>query len=244
MLKRYIQETSRIPTAWFGHTAFAFWLSENHQPKIFVELGTHFGFSYFAFCHGLSKQMYDKKCYAIDTWQGDKHAGEYSEEVYKYVNDYNNEYFRSFSTLMRGYFDDYMHMFDDNSIELLHIDGLHTYDAVKHDFETWLLKMCKERGIILFHDTHEHQSNFGVHILWDELKGQYPYFEFPQSHGLGILFVGNSYDLAITELVNLKDDDIINCQNYFVFEMQKLKKYRKPLWKQGFSVLSSWFYKR
>ncbi len=216
ILKNYLQENIR--TAWLGHGAFALWLAEKHQPKTFVELGTHNGFSYFAFCHALNKLKYDKKCYAIDTWQGDEHAGKYSEEVYEFVNRYNNKHFHDFSTLMRGYFDDYVEHFDDDSIELLHIDGLHTYEAVKHDFETWLPKVCKKRGIILFHDTHEQREVFGVHILWNELKQQYPFFEFSHSYGLGVLLVGDNYDSAIMELIDLKDNNIISCQNYFEFQ--------------------------
>src|ERR1700758_1377347 len=38
------------PSAWIEHAPFAFWVCETLRPRCFVELGTQFGYSYFAFC--------------------------------------------------------------------------------------------------------------------------------------------------------------------------------------------------
>jgi hypothetical protein len=129
------------------------------------------------------------KCYAVDTWQGDKHASFYGEEVYQDVSAYNESRYASFSSLMRMTFDDAVSRFADGSIDLLHIDGMHTYEAVKHDFDSWFEKLSP-KGVVIMHDTNVRDGDFGVWRLWDELKDKFPSFEFRHSYGLGVLFVG------------------------------------------------------
>jgi GT2 family glycosyltransferase len=183
----FLPSSLEEPAAWVGHVPFAAWMIERVAPKIFVELGTHTGNSYFSFCQAVQNSGISTNCFAVDTWEGDEHAGKYGNEIYEKVNSHNVSNYEKFSRLMRMKFDDAIAKFSDGSIGLLHIDGLHTYEAVKHDFESWLPKMA-QGGFILFHDTNVREHGFGVWRLWEELALIYPNnIEFKHSFGLGVI---------------------------------------------------------
>ena len=184
----WIQE----PYPWVGHMPFAYWLMGEVQPGVLVELGTHVGNSYFSFCQAVRDESLTSRCYAVDTWKGDNQAGFYRDEVYEMVNRHNESQYKSFSTLYRMTFDEALGQFQDRSVDVLHIDGLHTYEAVRHDFEAWLPKLAPG-AIVLFHDIAVYARDFGVWKLWRELKNQYPRgLEFLHSAGLGVLQISGS----------------------------------------------------
>ncbi len=204
----------QFPNAWMGHLPFAAWVIQETTPKIFVELGTHSGNSYFSFCQAVVEGGLSTKCYAVDTWQGDEHSGQYNDEIFTTVNAHNEEQFAGFSRLLRMTFDEAVSYFSDESIELLHIDGLHTYEAVSHDFETWLPKLAAG-AIVMFHDTNVREREFGVWRLWEELQTRYPNnLEFVHSHGLGVL-----------QLNNVSDDKKLTWLKPGSTEKQQLKDY-------------------
>lgn len=155
------------------------------RPDLLVELGTHYGESYFGFCQAVAENNIACNCYAIDTWLGEPHSGFYDEAVYQDVSAYNDANYSTFSRLIRTTFDDARQRFSDNSVDIVHIDGLHTYDAVRRDLENWL-PAVKPGGIILLHDISARHSDFGVWKVWAEMEKLGERFDFLHSWGLGV----------------------------------------------------------
>lgn len=192
--------------SWQQHIPFAFWLTEILKPSCFVELGTHKGDSYLAFCQAASALKLSTRCYAVDTWQGDEHAGLYDDSVYDELSAYHNSAYGGFSRLLRMTFDEASENFADKSVDLLHIDGLHTYDAVKHDFETWRSKLSDD-AIVIFHDINVRENEFGVWRYWAELENTYPSFAFTHGNGLGVVAAGRTCPEALAPLFSLSKHD-------------------------------------
>ena len=56
-------------------------LVELQSPRVVLELGTHYGVSYCAFCQAVAESKAGASCYAVDAWARDAHTGPYSGDV-------------------------------------------------------------------------------------------------------------------------------------------------------------------
>ena len=182
-------ETISDSDAWVGHLHFDNYIIQKVKPKIFVELGVYTGNSYLAFCQSIEQFKLETQAFGIDSWAGDIHMGPQDPRIFRDISERNGKYSR-FSRLIKKNFDDAISDFSDRSIDLLHIDGTHTYAAVKNDFKSWLPKLS-DNATVLFHDTNVVKSDFGVKQFWNEVKSKYSNMEFKHSNGLGVLQMPN-----------------------------------------------------
>jgi hypothetical protein len=193
----------RPPSAWTSHAPFAMWLMAQARPAQVVELGTQNGLSFFAFCQAARDWGVDARVCAVDTWVGDEHAGYYGPQVQASVFDHARRY-EGIAQMLATTFDEARTQFGEGTVDLLHIDGLHTYEAVRHDFDTWLPTLS-DRGVVLLHDTNVRERGFGVWRLLEELSATYPVFEFHHGFGLGVVVVGAEADPAVRQLAALDE---------------------------------------
>ncbi|UPT65460.1 MAG: class I SAM-dependent methyltransferase [Sphingobacteriales bacterium JAD_PAG50586_3] len=106
----------------------------------------------------------------IELIQGDSHSAEIHEQLRKVLNG--------------------------RKIDYLFIDGDHTYDGVKQDFEVYS-QFLSDDAFVSFHDIVSDKAPVPDHfvsVYWNDIKGNYPHKEFIQDPnqnklGLGVLFV-------------------------------------------------------
>ena len=221
------------PYSWVEHIPFAFYITSILKPKVLVELGVHTGNSFNAFCQCVAELNLDTKCYGIDLWQGDEHAGFYDDKIYTELLSYQTLNYPEIGILVRKDFNKAAKDFT-QKIDLLHIDGLHTYEAVKNDFDTWLPHMS-EQGVILFHDTQVREKGFGVYLFWDQIKKEYPYsFDFDFGNGLGVLVVGKDVPTDFKSFIQNINIDVSIASTFkycgsSIFNKYELNKFKKLL---------------
>lgn len=169
---------------------FLYKITKKIKPKLIVELGTYYGCSYFSFAQAIKDNRLATKLVGIDTWEGDTHTGLYNDTVFETFRDLRDKFamdgvidYSQFD-YKRSRFKDAVDSFEDNSIDILMIDGTHTAEAAKEDFETYLPKLS-ENAIVLFHDTTV--KRFSLHKYWNKISRKYVSFNIENRFGLGIL---------------------------------------------------------
>jgi hypothetical protein len=190
---------------WHEHIPFAFFLVEFLAPRRIVELGTWKGDSYGAFCQAVATLGSDTQAIAVDTWEGDVHTGRYGPEVFDELRDYHDPRYGTFSELVRLTFDEALAGVPEGTVDLLHLDGTHAYEMVRHDVEAWLPKLS-DRGVLLLHDTNVRERGFGVWRIWSEIASSSPSFAFGHGFGLGVLHPTGRVPRIVRLLAALADE--------------------------------------
>lgn len=186
-----------IQTAWRGHRDFSQWIVKTMIPTTIVELGVDYGFSAFCFEKALSMYSPNGKIYGIDRFTGDDQTDfrNTKEFVTNIIKEHNLQHIE----IIEGDFTEVSKIWK-KPIDILHIDGYHTYEAVKNDFECWS-SFVRDNGVILFHDTSV--EYYGIKKFFTELEGGYKLC-FIHSAGLGIYTKNKElYDNIVNQFNNV-----------------------------------------
>jgi hypothetical protein len=179
-LETYYQKTG-YRSAWEENHAFGSWLIQRKNPLLTVELGVDYGYSLFVLSENNNGHVF-----GVDLFTGDDHSGAKDwTEQYKTVLDfiYENKLHRTH--IIRGDFTEVAAGWT-AGIDILHIDGLHTYEAVRNDWNNWAPKL-NEKAVVLFHDTNIFE---GPKQLLSEIKASVPDISvgaFMNYAGLGVV---------------------------------------------------------
>ena len=189
-----------IESAWTGHRVFAEWLVGITMPSVIVDLGVDAGYSSFVFANALKNTgLVSGTVYGVDLFTGDNHTG--SRDTYTRVVNYKNTHDMTNFEIIK---DDFTSLSNKWTIpiDILHIDGYHTEEAVSNDYNNWN-RFVKDNGIILFHDVCI--PYFGVKDFFRKLDHGYKLY-FTHSAGLGIVTKNKMlYDSIINNFNNVYD---------------------------------------
>lgn len=177
-----------VPSAWKAHIEFAIWLTCRFLPRIVVDLGVDYGSSTFAWgASGLSQVI------GIDWFQGDPQTGlrDNHAGVLALGDALVREHrYENTVRIWRSSFKEAATNFP-HKADVLHFDGLHTYDAVTNDLENWLPKLAKG-GLVVMHDVRAFRD---VEKAFGKLHAK---TTIDHSYGLGIASTDAS-KIAIVE---------------------------------------------
>jgi hypothetical protein len=220
--------------AWTSHLHFAYDLVATLKPAVLVELGVDRGESYFAFCQAAAENQTGTRCFGIDTWRGDRQAGGYDETTFAEVSEHNHAHYAKFSTLVRSGFEDALGQFEPDSIDVLHIDGLHTETAVRHDVDSWLPKL-RPGGILLLHDVEVRTKEFGVWKVWEELQARGRSWTFHDGPGLGVWQKPPASPLPgfLEQLLSPSDDQNAELAKYYTERAAAMQDKIAQHWRDG-----------
>jgi cephalosporin hydroxylase len=167
-------------------------LAKRRHPQVVVEVGTARGGTLWYWCQYAT---HDALLISVDLPGGDFGGGYTVEDVPRLLgharaaqdiqllagNSHSPKMLEAVEKLLDG-----------RKVDLLFIDGDHSYEGVKQDWEMYS-PLVGQGGLIIFHDIVEHTKipECQVDRLWNELKPEHKHEEFCASDrgwaGIGVI---------------------------------------------------------
>lgn len=168
---------------------------KNKQPQNILEIGTANGGTFYLFARIAHPQA---TLISVDL-PGGPFGGSYPEcktPLYKsFAGSQQKIYLIRADSVQKTTIDKVKEILDNSKLDLLFIDGDHTYEGVKKDFEIYS-QFVKKGGVIAFHDIVPHPLGTGCEVnkFWKEIRERYQFEELVKSWeqgwgGIGVIYV-------------------------------------------------------
>ena len=170
-------------------------LLNNLKPRAVLEIGTENGGTLFLWSRVASE---DATIVSIDLPEG-PFGGGYPEWKVPFYESFARS--RQSIHLVRGdshdlaTFRNVRRMLGASQLDFLFIDGDHSYEGVKKDFEMYS-SLVRRGGIVAFHDIVPHSPESGCEVskFWNQVKGGHEQLEIVKDRsqkraGIGLLFI-------------------------------------------------------
>jgi predicted O-methyltransferase YrrM len=163
------------------------------KPKIVVEIGTNMGGTLFCFTKVAHPEAL---IISIDLPGGPGGGGYplYRTKFYQSFACYNQKIILwRLNSHDTNSLERLNEVLNDRKIDFLFIDGDHTYEGIKQDFE-WYSPLVRSGGIIAFHDIKPTTPDNWIQVdkFWNEIKRNYKYLEIISNEetwgGIGVLY--------------------------------------------------------
>lgn len=162
------------------------------NPKNILEIGTSGGGTFF-----ILNKLLERYGTIISV---DMPGGDFGGDGYKL---FNSSLYKSFSSKEKNIYllreDSHSentkkkveNILKDNKLDVLFIDGDHTYEGVKKDYFMYV-DLVRKGGLIFFHDIANHPDymNCKVDVFWNEVKQNKEYREFIKDRTQGWAGIG------------------------------------------------------
>jgi cephalosporin hydroxylase len=168
-------------------------LVQKLRPKTIVEIGTFKGGTLFVWC----RTNPQAELFVSIDLPGGRYGGGYDRRRRRLYQEFLADRPQSRMVLVQAdshlseTLEELKTALQERLIDLLYVDGDHTYEGVKKDYELYS-PLVRKGGVVAFHDIATRSQNCGVHQLWDELKRTRRTQEFvgdSSNKGIGVAYI-------------------------------------------------------
>lgn len=144
-----------VPGPGLRHLALEYDLVEALRPTLVVDLGAGDASSFFAYCQSMVDHDVDGTCYAVDTWTTS--PGTHPEATLDAIREHGRGHYPGISYFVNMQPCEARRHFDEETIDLLRIDGTRSDVIAGADVEAWYRRV-RPGGLIAWHGAADEPS--------------------------------------------------------------------------------------